>query len=177
MDSDLLGAVLRVRHGELTLDGLRDWLAQHIWRLAESQDFFDRMGVGELDLAISAIDRGDVGEEELRSAAGYVLEAAGLPTEFEVEDTPVDPELMAAIRFYLDGVLTLEQLKEALLPRLALYRKRLSPFDRMLARELELAFAMHAVQMASEDGIRSFLDRLLSGLHRDLTRYPLPLAA
>lgn len=177
MDSELLGVILRLRQRSLTKEATKEWLAQHIWRLHESQDFFDKMGVGELDLAIGAIDRGEAGNDELYDVAGYILEAAGFPTEFEVGDAPVDAELAAAIRYYVDGKLTLEQLEAAVTPRLAAYRRRLSPFDRMLARELELAFGMHAAQMASEDSVRSLLAALLSGLNAGLTPYPLPIAA
>ncbi len=177
MDSELLGVVLRLRQNSITREATKEWLAQHIWRLHESDDFLDHMAVGELDLAISSIERGDAGEEELHDVAGHILEAAGLPTEFDVKYGPVDAELVVGIRLYIGGMLTLEQLKEAVTPRLAGYRKRLSPFDRMLARELELAFGMHAAQMASDESIRAFLGEVLSRVGLSLKRMPLSLAA
>ncbi|MBI3953140.1 MAG: hypothetical protein HY330_01355 [Chloroflexi bacterium] len=72
-DQELHLVLSAYARSQVTLPALKEWLATAIWRLLESPSPLDRMVVGELELALSAHDSGQLDEEGLKRQAEALL--------------------------------------------------------------------------------------------------------
>ena len=73
VNQDLVIVLQGYVKGYLDLDSLKDWLAENIWNLSNSQSPLDRMILGELELSLAEYDRGDRIETYLRDHMQFLL--------------------------------------------------------------------------------------------------------
>lgn len=73
-DNELLRCLNSVARNEVDPAELWQWLTNNIWRLLSSSNAFDRDAVMELDLAVGAIDEGQMNYSQLHEIAKSIIE-------------------------------------------------------------------------------------------------------
>lgn len=73
-DNELLRCLNSVAQNEVEPAELWQWLTNNIWRLLSSSNAFDRDAVMELDLAVGAIDEGQMNYSQLPEIAKSIIE-------------------------------------------------------------------------------------------------------
>ena len=73
MNQDLVIALIGYVRGLVTLEQIREWLAENVWELSRSPSPLDRMILGELELALAEYDRGDRDEHYVKRTLEALL--------------------------------------------------------------------------------------------------------
>ncbi len=73
MNQDLVIVLIGHVQGLVTLEQIKEWLAENVWELSRSPSPLDRMILGELELAIAEYDRGDRSEAYVRARLQFLL--------------------------------------------------------------------------------------------------------
>lgn len=83
IDRDLLTILQAYDKGWIALDDLRAFLAERFFPLPPSLNPFERMVIGELELRLAEMDRGDREERDIRELASifvFVFEKVQQPS-------------------------------------------------------------------------------------------------
>ena len=92
INQDLIVVLVGYTKGIISLESLKEWLAENVWQIAQSPSPLDRMILGELELAVAEWDRGDRDERYLRNQIEFVLHLPNpilVPRLREVATMPV----------------------------------------------------------------------------------------
>ena len=73
MNQDLVIVLIGYARGLVTLEQIKEWLAENVWELSRSPSPLDRMILGELELALAEYDRGDRDERYVKRAVATLL--------------------------------------------------------------------------------------------------------
>lgn len=93
MNQDLVIALIGYARGLVTLEQIKEWLAENVWELSRSPSPLDRMILGELELALAEYDRGDRDEHYVSRAVAALLVLPNPKLVPELEMSNVHPVL------------------------------------------------------------------------------------